>query len=430
MHQLNNIPKTDPSKNICVIIDKDYMTVVNDFKPPKAPNIKDEKEITEIVTTKIKEVAAPFQRVKKFKCQCPDCEKPFKYPYDLYLHLKESINNKRACYLCAKIMLREELITHLSEVHNHKTYDCKKCTLMFRSRKMLVRHMAQAHAHAACTCGDCGQSFKSPPAYYAHLSIHAVKTCPGCNKVFLNQTCYYYHVKKCCELDTNKNVHQTKHKVLVEVQNKTSDQINKVGLRGSVNRACICDHCGKKFAGKRFVAAHIQIVHLKNTHRPCQYCGKYLAAAYMGEHLKKHEVETIFNCEYCGIVLKTKNGYTQHIRLHTGEKPYQCPECGEAFAAASRRSAHIKTKHKSDSIILKYKCDKCPAKFSLPYKLRKHVASVHDHPSQVQFSCDICHEKFSSCRSLTNHSRKHQVNVDFKVYSEPVKEELVADKEF
>lgn len=346
---------------------------------------------------------------KGLKCQCPGCGKRFKYAQYLCQHLKESSNNQHACYVCAKIMTREEMITHLMEAHNRKAFDCKKCPAMFRSYIQYTNHLTKAHASGACTCGECGRNFQTQHAYYAHLSVHTPKVCPGCDELFRNQKCYHYHVKRCCNLDkTRLDTHRTKNKVTITINKK--DKRIKVGMRGSADSECICDYCKKIFAGKKFVAAHIQIVHMKNTHRPCIYCGKVLAAAHMSTHVKKHQATQSFQCGHCGVVLKTKLGYIQHLRLHTGERPYICKYCGESFPASSRRSEHVRKAHKDSDAVLKHACEICPARFRLPYRLKKHVSSVHSNGQEqvLPFECNICHQQFSSCRGLLHHSRKHQ----------------------
>ncbi|CAG4936814.1 unnamed protein product [Parnassius apollo] len=394
-------------KTLFAVIDSDQIVMINDNN-----NFSNSKSAAKRLSMRVnpeKKQKAVDVTVKKHRCQCPDCGKKFLYEQQFYQHLKESTDFKRACYICAKIMTRDELVLHLREEHNHEPYDCKKCPALLRSYSQYMQHLRKAHSQGSCTCGDCGRSFRSPNAFRAHISVHSSKSCPSCDKIFRNQTCYFYHVKLCCNLERNRNNTHSKKRGKVEVKNKKSDEKIKVGMRGSTDKVCICDYCDKKYAGKKFISAHIQIVHMKNTHRPCIYCGKYLAAAHMTEHLKRHESVKIYKCDHCGITLKTKLGFIQHLRLHSGEKPYACQYCGETFSASSRRSEHIRKTHKSSGIVLRHACKQCPARFRLPYRLKKHIVSVHNvEKDDPQFECTQCHEKFASCRGLLHHSRTHQ----------------------
>lgn len=400
---LHDLPtQCTANKTIFAIVDKTRMIAINDMKQSfnlTTAAIQLNKHLSKSSDTKNDNIY-----------KCPNCDKCFSTPFKFSLHLKESPDLQRVCYICGMIISQNDLLNHLKVEHKEKPFCCKNCTAIFCSYNQYVHHVEKAHKYGRAFCGDCGRSFQSLNAYHAHVSVHISKNCPNCDKLFRNHSCYMHHTKYCCELESKKKIVKNKKKVTVEIKNAKSNRIIKVGSRGAANKECICDYCGKKFARKKFICAHIQIVHMRNTHRPCTYCGKLLASAHMSEHVKQHESDRSFTCTQCGIVLKTKLGYNQHLRLHTGERPYECKQCGETFSASSRRSEHIRKVHKSKDIVLKQECHLCPAKFRLPYRLKKHLKTVHndDQDQTPQFECNACHEMFSSCRGLLHHSRKHQ----------------------
>lgn len=397
---LDEVPKRN--KGIFAILGENTLTLMNEWTGGL-----DEKTAASKLRNRLSQANSIQQRLEAEGCGCPDCGKRFLYPLNLYLHLKESGEDKRACRYCADVMSRDELVQHLIQIHDKIPHTCDKCPAMFRGGRQLAKHLKLAHGPGAVRCGDCGRSYRSVQAFNAHFSVHQSKMCPGCGTLFRNMSCYSYHVKQCCNLELEENDAET---VTEPVYKHVRKKRKNIGAKGSsAARECYCDYCGKKFSGKKYVKAHIQIVHSTSTHRACPYCGKYLAAAHMTEHIKKHKYVRTYSCNYCGIVLKSDLGMKQHLRLHTGEKPYQCDECGESFSASSRRSEHIKKMHKADNA-LRHSCDRCPARFKLPYQLRKHLSSVHMNRSEgeFEFECDECGEKFGSCRGLIHHRRKHQ----------------------
>ncbi len=54
----------------------------------------------------------------------------------------------------------------------------------------------------------------------------------------------------------------------------------------------------------------------------------------------------------------------------------------------------------------KYRCNSCPKSFTLPYSLKRHVASVHGGGDARQFQCDICSKTFSLRDALKRHRER------------------------
>ena len=49
------------------------------------------------------------------------------------------------------------------------------------------------------------------------------------------------------------------------------------------------------------------------------------------EHLRIHNEEKPFNCNYCGSSFVQQSDLVNHQRTHTGDEPYHCRNCDDFY---------------------------------------------------------------------------------------------------
>ncbi|KAJ3602026.1 hypothetical protein NHX12_029786 [Muraenolepis orangiensis] len=131
---------------------------------------------------------------------------------------------------------------------------------------------------------------------------------------------------------------------------------------GSVGKPYVCQSCGKGFSRPDHLNGHIRQVHTtERPHKcqicnasfatrdrlrshlachedkiPCKVCGKFLRAAYMTDHLKKHSEGTHNYCGICNKGFSTASYLKVHIKAHHAPPSLLPPPALQAFAAVPR----------------------------------------------------------------------------------------------
>ncbi|KAK7887145.1 hypothetical protein WMY93_026766 [Mugilogobius chulae] len=105
--------------------------------------------------------------------------------------------------------------------------------------------------------------------------------------------------------------------------------------------------------------------------------------------------------------LRVKSNEETDADPHKGEslsdvelKDKKCTTCTQTFSTESQLQKHLR-EHESDK---PHRCNECPQSFNLEFNLTLHK-STH---STTDFSCPVCHKKFSRIASLKSHLMLHE----------------------
>lgn len=142
--------------------------------------------------------------------------------------------------------------------------------------------------------------------------------------------------------------------------------------------SCICDICGKLFASKRYLSAHILTKHAQVKTYLCDTCGEGFAVPYLLiDHNKRKHNEPGHACHLCEMKFMTALSLRDHIvARHTKERPYKCQfkGCNKTFSWPSSFKSHRRV-HLGNE---KFECSVCLKRFSFKGNLRNHMKTIHN----------------------------------------------------
>lgn len=140
-----------------------------------------------------------------------------------------------------------------------------------------------------------------------------------------------------------------------------------------------CDYCGKNCSGKAKLKLHIERIHDKKEHVPCQFCGKKYHKNHMDKHVRAMHLEQTNQCNICGKTFGTATTLLWHIRgVHEKLTPFRCNICGKAFRQRGNLSTHMRGVHKGEKVV---KCTICGRRFQRDKALKEHMEEEHSTPN-------------------------------------------------
>ncbi|CAK6973826.1 POZ-%2C AT hook-, and zinc finger-containing protein 1 isoform X1 [Scomber scombrus] len=239
---------------------------------------------------------------------------------------------------------------------------CDICGKVFRDVYHLNRHKLSHSGEKPYACHVCGLRFKRKDRMSYHVRSHDGSVgkpyvCQSCGKGFSRPDHLNGHIKQ---------VHTTE-------------------------RPHKCQICNASFATRDRLRSHLACHEDKI---PCKVCGKFLRAAYMTDHLKKHSEGTH---NYCGIC--NKDG-----QENSGKCPHlESEESDPSFGELSNGD-ELKSPHKPDGPDLEMPSLACNG--ASAGTLGSPEGSKAKTDPEKKFTCGICGQAFRTKSYLNKHQHR------------------------
>ncbi|XP_028303359.1 POZ-, AT hook-, and zinc finger-containing protein 1 isoform X2 [Gouania willdenowi] len=254
---------------------------------------------------------------------------------------------------------------------NRGNVGCETCGKAFRDVYHLNRHKLSHSGEKPYACPVCGLRFKRKDRMSYHVRSHDGSVgkpyvCQSCGKGFSRPDHLNGHIKQ---------VHTTE-------------------------RPHKCQICDASFATRDRLRSHLACHEDKI---PCKVCGKFLRAAYMTDHLKKHSEGTHNYCLICNKDGQENPEKCPHLELEESDPSFQelnnsnelkSPEKADGAETAMSTLAcngvypeGAKAKAEPEK---KFICGICGQAFRTKSYLNKHQHRVHKATkSQVASGCGL-----------------------------------------
>lgn len=239
---------------------------------------------------------------------------------------------------------------------------CDICGKVFRDVYHLNRHKLSHSGEKPYACHVCGLRFKRKDRMSYHVRSHDGSVgkpyvCQSCGKGFSRPDHLNGHIKQ---------VHTTE-------------------------RPHKCQICNASFATRDRLRSHLACHEDKI---PCQICGKFLRAAYMTDHLKKHSEGTH---NYCGIC--NKDG-----QENAGKCPHQESEESDPSFGELSNGDELKSPHKPEGEELSITPLACNG--ASAGALGSPGGAKAKTDSEKKFPCSDCGQAFRTKSYLNKHQHR------------------------
>ena len=283
-------------------------------------------------------------------------------------------------------MSHEDMKRHIS-YEEGTGYKCNLCDRSTISEKNTLEHIARLHGEKRFKCRLCKKAYGLRRDLQMHVFVHKKRfQCDTCSKMFATRYLMLGHKRRRHE---NPSVRKNK----------------SVKEEGGPS-AYACKQCSYVTGKLRNLKDHEQRIHGEKN-LTCPVCDKcYAVQKELKQHMRTHT--DIFQCEWCGRILKSKYAWKLHVDIqHKGIprkmpiKTHLCTLCGKMFPNKTKYAIHQNKEHLN---IKPYSCTKCNMSFYAKANLKDHL-KVHE--DRRDFSCEICGKSFKMRQNLKMHLITH-----------------------
>ncbi|XP_046808560.1 transcriptional repressor CTCFL [Lucilia cuprina] len=316
----------------------------------------------------------PYQTAKKFL---------------LSRHLKKHSDERPyKCTVCERgFKTNSSLMNHRNTHLGVKPHACKDCDMAFTTSGELVRHVRYRHTHIKPhKCTECDYSSVEMSKLRRHMRCHTGERpyqCPHCT----------YASPDTFKLKRHMRIHTGEKPYECDICHARFTQSNSLKLHRlihSVNEKPVfqCHLCPTTCGRKTDLRLHIKKLHSSDQPIPCKRCGKELPDRYSYKmHLKTHEGEKCFRCDYCPYASISERHLESHLHIHLDKKPFICEICNTSFRQKPLLVRHMKIYHSDNyeppqTRKKDHKCPHCNKMFAFNGNLMRHM-EIHDPSSDL-----------------------------------------------
>jgi hypothetical protein len=218
------------------------------------------------------------------------------------------------------------------------------------------------------------------------------------------------YVKSQC-IDHNYTVHKSSNKK-VKVKSNSKKIITKSKFDG-IPTEYKCAHCPRVCDTRKKMFCHIKYHFETLINYNCTLCDlKLKSKQSFKTHMKIHNKQYEYVCNYCGKAFHGKTGFDIHVTAaHTKDYPFHCTKCTKKFASKCQLKHHLMTKHND---VFNYTCEICNKSFKTKICLHAHKRIHIPKEKRLKFYCNLCDASFIHCAGFKNHMIGHTGELKFE----------------